>query len=183
MFGLFGKGKKKKKKTPKKQMKRVSKASKSKKRTNGRVKSIKKEANSANNSVKNQSKANIAVIPEEIKNNPWNVHYINKDIHANVIIASKNKEALALVTTTEKNDKHKKISINDGLIDNQKETTYVKTSAAVISTKRIQKKIPSTRITKRDKDKIYNAIKENPNNVEKYKHLGSLLPEESKKKN
>ena len=179
MFGLFGKGKKKKKKTPKKQIKKVSNASKHRKRTNGKVKSTKKEINS----VKNQSKPNIEVIPEEIKNNPWNVHYINKDIHANVIIASKNKEALALGTTTEENDKHKKISINDGLIDNQKETTYVKTSAAVISTKRIQKKIPSTRITKRDKDKIYNAIKENPNNVEKYKHLGSLLPEESKKKN
>lgn len=123
-----------------------------------------------------------AALPKSIKNNVWNVHYINSDDHSHIVIASENKEAMTLGTTTEKKDKHPKIDIQDGLVPDQKEKTFVKTTAKVVATNQIQRRKPNSRITKRDKEKIYEAIKDNQSNVEKYEKLGSLLPEEKKNK-
>ena len=122
-------------------------------------------------------------LPTKIKKNPWNVHYINNNDHSHIIIASKNKEAMALGTTSEVKDSHSKIKINDGLVPNQDYDTYVKTSAKVIPSKSIQKKKPNSRITPRDKELIFNSIKGNSSNVEKYENLGLKSEEKDKKKN
>lgn len=133
----------------------------------------------------NVTKKGKATLPKSIKDNVWNVHYINNNDHSHIVIASENKEAMTLGTTTERKDKHPKITIQDGLVPNQKGETYVKTTAKVVATHQIQRKKPNSRITNRDKEKIYKAIKNNQSNVEKYEKLGSLIPEEkkSKKKN
>lgn len=130
----------------------------------------------------NVTKKGKAILPKSIKDNVWNVHYINSNDHSHIVIASENKEAMTLGTTTEKKDKHPKIAIQDGLVPDQKEKTFVKTTAKVVATNQIQRRKPNSRITKRDKEKIYEAIKDNQSNVEKYEKLGSLIPEEKKNK-
>ena len=122
-------------------------------------------------------------LPNKIKQNPWNVHYVRNNEHSHIIIASKNKQAMALGTTSEVKTKHPKIKIKDGLVPNQDCNTYVLTSAKVISSSKIQKKKPNSRITPRDKDYIFDSIKSNPGNVEKYKNLGSSTEKKDKKKN
>ncbi len=121
-------------------------------------------------------------LPNKVKQNPWNVHYLGNNGHSHIIIASKNKQAMALGTTSEVKTKHPKIKIKDGLVPNQNFDTYVLTSAKVISSNKIQKKKPNSRITPRDKDYIFDSIKRKPGNIEKYKKLGSNTEKGDKKK-
>ena len=146
-----------------------------------RKKKSSKKKKKSNHKQKNTKKTVSKVIPPSIKDNPWNVHYVNNNTHAQIIITAKNKEALTLGTTTESKDKDPKIPLNDGLTNNQNEPSFVKTHAKVIPTKRIQRKKKNSRITPKDKNLIYEEIKNIPSNVEKYDNLGSLIPEEQKK--
>ena len=170
MFGLFSKGKKKKKKTPKKQIKKVSNASKSRKRTNGKVNSIKKEANSANNSVKNQSKANIAIIPEEIKNNPWNVHNNRKTQHPVIVLESGKENVLISRSSSTKVD-NSWFALNDGLTPNQNEPSYVNGKTEKLSKTKLQRKLKDSRITPRDKQKIFENLKKHSRNYKNYEEI------------
>ena len=147
-----------------------------------RKKKSSKKKKKSNHKQKNTKKTVSKVIPPSIKDNPWNVHYVSDNEHPTIITKTDNKEALVLGTTTEKKDKHPKIKINDGLIKNQKEPTYVKTNARVIPTKRIQRKKKNSRITSKDKNLIYEEIKSIPGNITKYENLGNSIPEDEKNK-
>ena len=120
--------------------------------------------------------------PPSIKNNPWNIHYVANNIHPQIILKSKNKEALGLNTTSEENDTDAKIKIQDDLDRNQKCDTFVKKRLSVLPTKNIQKQKKDSSITKQDKDLIYENIKSYGSNPKKYQSLGNLIPEEEKQK-
>ena len=120
--------------------------------------------------------------PPSIKNNPLNIHYVANNIHPQIILKSKNKEALGLNTTSEENDTDAKIKIQDDLDRNQKCDTFVKKRLSVLPTKNIQKQKKDSSITKQDKDLIYENIKSYGSNPKKYQSLGNLIPEEEKQK-
>lgn len=129
--------------------------------------------------IKGNYKKNKDTIPESIKNNNWNVHYVSNNNHAEIVIATKNKEAMTLITTTEEKDKDSKFLIKDGLTRHQKVKSYVKRRANVIPTNKINRKKKDASITPNDKNLIYENIKNYGNNPSKYKNLGNIL---SKKK-
>lgn len=122
-------------------------------------------------------------IPPSIKNNPWNIHYVANNDHAQIVLKSKNKEALTLGTTTEEKDPNAKFKLQDGLERNQKQTSFVKKKLNVFPTKLIQRQKKDSSITKQDKDLIYENIKSYGDNPKKYQLLGELIPEEEKQKN
>ena len=121
-------------------------------------------------------------IPPSIKNNPWNIHYVANNDHAQIVLKSKNKEALTLGTTTEEKDPNAKFKLQDGLERNQKQSSFVKKKLNVLPTKLIQMQKKNSSITKQDKDLIYENIKSYGDNPRKYQLLGELIPEEEKQK-
>lgn len=78
-------------------------------------------------------------IPPSIKNNPWNIHYVANNDHAQIILKSKNKETLTLRTTTEEKDPNAKFKLQDGLERNQMQTSFGKKKLNLLPTKLIQR--------------------------------------------
>ena len=159
-----------------------------KKKRNSNNQQVKDKNESVNTTKVNQNEnvetteEELKEIPPSIKNNPWNIHYVANNIHPQIILKSKNKEALGLSTTSEENDTDAKIKIQDGLDRNQKCDTFVKKRLSVLPTKNIQKQKKDSSITKQDKELIYENIKSYGDNPKKYQSLGNLIPEEEKQK-
>lgn len=159
-----------------------------KKKRNSNNQQIKDKSESVNTTKVNQNEnvetteEELKEIPPSIKNNPWNIHYVANNDHAQIVLKSKNKEALTLGTTTEEKDPNAKFKLQDGLERNQKQTSFVKKKLNVLPTKLIQMQKKNSSITKQDKDLIYENIKSYGDNPRKYQLLGELIPEEEKQK-
>ena len=109
----------------------------------------------------------------KILDNPWNVHHTRTDKHPKIVMERKDDNFLIAHTTTESKDKDKKIRIQDGLYEGQKEPTFVKVTTKVIPKDKLQSKIKKSRVTTRDKVYIYDSIKDRDVNKKKYRELGN----------
>ena len=116
--------------------------------------------------IKNES------VDPKVLDNKWNVHYFHNNEHPKAIITSNDNKVLTLGITSEPNDTHAKVKLQDNLsVKGKKLSTYMKLTTKIENKKQIYKIIKDAQISNRDKVLVYDSMKDGKKNIENYKEI------------
>lgn len=109
---------------------------------------------------------------KKVLDNKWNVHYFHNNEHPKAIITSNDNKVLTLGITSEPNDTHAKVKLQDNLsVKGKKLPTYMKLTTKIENKKQIYKIIKDAQISNRDKVLVYDSMKDGKKNIENYKEI------------